>query len=86
MKAGVSMTSLSTAWCSPVHPGKPPASRLALIALTAAVVVQYLLGVATLLAVVPVTLAALHQLSAALLLTAAVVVMHTARQPPRARS
>ena len=78
----VVMATVAVAFSGPV----PPASRLALIALTAAVVVQYLLGVATLLAVVPVTLAALHQLSAALLLTAAVVVLHTARQPPRARS
>ena len=77
----VVMATVAVAFSGPV----PPASRLALIALTAAVVVQYLLGVATLLAVVPVTLAALHQLSAALLLTAAVVVLHTARQPPRAR-
>lgn len=55
------------------------ASRAALSALGCAAVMQYLLGVATLLLVVPVWLAAMHQAVATLLLTAAIVLLHTAR-------
>ena len=44
-----------------------------------AVALQYVLGVATLLLVVPVTLAAVHQAGALLLLTAAIALLHTAR-------
>jgi heme a synthase len=47
-----------------------------LLALGLAVCVQYVLGVATLLAVVPVDLATAHQAGATLLLTAAIVVLH----------
>ncbi len=65
------------------HP--PRATRIALIALGAAALVQYLLGVATLLLVVPVPLAALHQAAAALLLTAAIVLVHMTRAPPARR-
>ena len=60
----------------------PRPTRIALIALGAASAVQYLLGVATLLLVVPIALAALHQLVAALLLTAAIVLVHVTRAPP----
>ncbi len=55
------------------------ASRAALLALGGAALAQYLLGVATLLLVVPVWLAAIHQAAATLLLTAAIVLLHTAR-------
>jgi heme a synthase len=65
------------------HP--PRASRLALLALLGTALVQYLLGVATLLLVVPIALATLHQAGAALLLTAAIVLLHTNR-PPAGRS
>jgi heme A synthase len=41
---------------------------------------QYLLGVATLLAVVPVSLAVAHQFNAVLLLTAALVLRHRLRR------
>jgi cytochrome c oxidase assembly protein subunit 15 len=74
------VATLSLAFTGPLLPG----CRIALFALGAVAVAQYVLGVATLLAVVPVTLAALHQLIAALLLTASVVVLHTARPSPAA--
>jgi cytochrome c oxidase assembly protein subunit 15 len=60
----------------------PRPTRVALIALGAAAAVQYMLGVATLLLVVPVSLAALHQAVASLLLTAAIVLVHTTRAHP----
>jgi cytochrome c oxidase assembly protein subunit 15 len=55
------------------------------LALLAAALAQYLLGVATLLAVVPISLAALHQVMATLLLTAAIMLLHTLRPPPAGR-
>jgi heme a synthase len=58
--------------------------RLALFALGLTAAVQYGLGVATLLLVVPIGLAAAHQANAVLLLTAAVVLLHAVRRPPRA--
>ena len=57
----------------------PRAARIALHALAAAVVLQFGLGVATLLLVVPVALGAAHQAGAVLLLTVAVVFRHTLR-------
>jgi cytochrome c oxidase assembly protein subunit 15 len=60
----------------------PRPTRIVLIALGAIAAVQYLLGVATLLLVVPVTLAALHQAVAVLLLTASIVLVHTTRRMP----
>lgn len=57
----------------------PPAARTALLALGAAVLLQYALGVATLLLVVPVPLATAHQAGAILLLTAALVSLHALR-------
>ncbi len=60
----------------------PPVARHALVALSGAALVQYLLGVATLLLVVPVALAAMHQAVAALLLTAAIVLLHATRPAP----
>jgi cytochrome c oxidase assembly protein subunit 15 len=55
----------------------PRPARLALNALLAAVLLQFALGVSTLLLVVPVPLAAAHQAGAVLLLTAAIVFRHT---------
>ena len=63
----------------------PPLVRLPLLALALAVAVQYLLGVATLLLVVPVWLAAAHQANAILLLTAALVLLHGLRPAAVAR-
>ncbi len=54
-------------------------TRQALAAFGAAVVLQYALGVATLLLVVPVPLATLHQFVAVLLLTTALATLHTQR-------
>ena len=58
--------------------------RVALVCLGATVAVQYALGVATLLWVVPVPLAVAHQVNAALVLTAALAVLHGLR-PVRGR-
>jgi len=49
------------------------------LALGGAVALQYALGVATLLAVVPVALGTLHQATAVLVLTTALVAMHALR-------
>jgi cytochrome c oxidase assembly protein subunit 15 len=56
------------------------------ICLGAAVAVQYLLGVTTLLLAVPVPIAALHQFGAVLLLTAILVVVHRSSNAPRRRA
>ncbi|HEY2620618.1 MAG TPA: COX15/CtaA family protein [Acetobacteraceae bacterium] len=64
--------------------GPPQATRYALSAVAGAALAQYLLGIATLLLVVPIALAILHQTVAALLLTAAIVLLHASR-PPQAR-
>jgi cytochrome c oxidase assembly protein subunit 15 len=61
------------------------APRLALLALGGCVLLQYLLGVATLLLVVPIPLAAMHQAVATLLLTAAIVLLHITRPAHMAR-
>ncbi|MGE5271469.1 MAG: COX15/CtaA family protein [Thiohalocapsa sp.] len=58
----------------------PPPARRALHALLAAALVQFALGVSTLLLVVPIPLAAAHQAGAVLLLTAAIVLRHTVRR------
>jgi cytochrome c oxidase assembly protein subunit 15 len=63
----------------------PPAVRLLLIALGAAVALQYALGVATLLLVVPVWLAGTHQAAAILLLTASLVLLYALRRAPSAK-
>jgi cytochrome c oxidase assembly protein subunit 15 len=57
--------------------------RLPFLALGLAVCVQYALGVATLVWVVPVGLAAAHQTMAALLLTASIICLHALRRPSR---
>jgi heme a synthase len=58
----------------------PRIARLALMALGATVAVQYILGVATLLLVVPVGLASAHQANAVLALTASLVLLHVLRR------
>jgi cytochrome c oxidase assembly protein subunit 15 len=63
--------------------GSVPGLRAALLALAAAVGVQYCLGVATLLAVVPPALAAAHQAVAVLALAAALATLHALRRPAR---
>jgi heme a synthase len=59
-----------------------PPLRLSLYLLAGATLLQVALGIATLLLVVPIPLAALHQAGAVLVLTAAVVLRHTARGVP----
>lgn len=56
-------------------------ARLGCLGLGGAVLVQYALGVATLVHVVPVWLGTLHQASAVLVLTAALIALHTLRPP-----
>ncbi len=58
----------------------PPPARYALHALLAVAALQFALGVATLLLVVPIPLAAAHQAGAVLLLTAAIVLRHMLRR------
>ena len=60
-----------------------PALRRRLLLMGAAVVLQYTLGVATLLLVVPVGLATAHQAGATVLLTTIVVVLHAVLPAPR---
>ena len=57
----------------------PQGPRDAMLALGAVVLVQYALGIATLLLVVPVDLATLHQVVAVLLLSAALIALHSLR-------
>jgi cytochrome c oxidase assembly protein subunit 15 len=57
----------------------PRSTRLAVMALGFTVAVQYILGVATLLLVVPVWLASAHQVNAVLALTASLVLAHRLR-------
>jgi cytochrome c oxidase assembly protein subunit 15 len=64
----------------------PRPARLALHWLLAAAVLQFALGVSTLLLVVPVPLAAAHQAGAVLLLTAAIVLRHAVRRESVAAS
>jgi cytochrome c oxidase assembly protein subunit 15 len=54
--------------------------RAAVVALGVTVALQYLLGISTLLLVVPVGLATAHQVTAVLVLTAALVLLHTLRR------
>ncbi|HXP04945.1 MAG TPA: COX15/CtaA family protein [Stellaceae bacterium] len=68
-------------WLAGRREALPPKARLALHALLAIALLQLSLGVSTLLLVVPIPLAAAHQAGAVLLLTAAIVLRHTLRQP-----
>jgi heme a synthase len=61
---------------------QPRGARRALAALMGIAVIQYLIGVATLVLVVPIVLAAMHQAVAALLFSAAVVLLHNTRPAP----
>ena len=74
--------------CSPRwSSGSPPARRVrvrrALLAFLGIALMQYLLGVATLVLVVPIALATMHQAVAALLfIAAAIVLLHSTRPAP----
>ena len=67
---------LAAAWA-----GRGTAAKLPLLVLVLAVLLQYALGVATLINVVAVPLAAAHQGAAVLVLTAAIVALHALRRP-----
>jgi cytochrome c oxidase assembly protein subunit 15 len=62
----------------------PGPARSACLGLGVAVCLQYALGIATLLLVVPAWLGTLHQACAVLVLTAVLVALHTLRGPPPA--
>ncbi len=68
-------------WLAGRRAALPRPAHLALHGLLAAVLLQFGLGVSTLLLVVPIPLAATHQAGAVLLLTASVVFRHTLRRP-----
>jgi cytochrome c oxidase assembly protein subunit 15 len=68
-------------WIAGWHAGLPRSARRALHALLAIAALQFALGVATLLFVVPIPLAAAHQAGAVLLLSAAIVLRHRLRRP-----
>jgi cytochrome c oxidase assembly protein subunit 15 len=59
----------------------PGFARAAVLALTGSVALQYVLGIATLLAVVPVWLGTLHQSIAVLVLASALAAIHGLRRP-----
>jgi len=63
----------------------PPTARAATAALGGLVGLQYSLGIATLLLVVPVPIAAAHQACAVLVLTASLVALHAMRPMPARR-
>lgn len=65
-----------------LRPGVPAFVRRPVLVLAGLVAVQFALGVATLLLVVPVPLASAHQANAVLVLTAALVALHALRRQP----
>ncbi|HEV2333935.1 MAG TPA: COX15/CtaA family protein [Stellaceae bacterium] len=73
-------------WLAGRRAALPRPPRLALHALLAAAILQFSLGVATLLLVVPIPLAAAHQAGGLLLLTAAIVLRHSLRRPEMDRA
>jgi len=68
-------------WVAGWRASLPRRVRRALHAILAAAALQFALGVATLLLVVPIRLAAAHQAGAVLLLTAAIVLRHELHRP-----
>jgi cytochrome c oxidase assembly protein subunit 15 len=68
-------------WLAGWRTALPPPARLALHALLAATLLQFALGVATLILVMPIPLAAAHQAGAVILLTAAIILRHRLRRP-----
>jgi cytochrome c oxidase assembly protein subunit 15 len=67
-------------WAAGLGANPPGKVRTALHVLVAAAVVQLVLGISTLIMIVPIRLAAAHQAGAVLLLTAAVIVRHSLRR------
>lgn len=62
---------------------RPDTVTVGLVLLGVTAAVQYCLGVATLLLVVPIRLAVTHQANAVLVLTAAMILLHATRRPVR---
>ena len=69
-------------WAAGSRAALPRPARAALHGLLAVAILQVALGIATLLLVVPIPLAAAHQAGAVLLLTAAIVFRHSLRRVP----
>ena len=79
--AGTTVAAVLLLWLAAWRSALPRRAGRALHALLAAALLQFALGVATLLLVVPIALAALHQAGAVLVLTAAIVFRHALRLP-----
>ena len=77
--AAATATAISVLWAAGMRSRLSKPARAALHVLLAAAVLQATLGISTLLLVVPIPLAAMHQAGALLLLTAAIVLRHTLR-------
>jgi cytochrome c oxidase assembly protein subunit 15 len=77
--AVASVSAVFVLWAAGLRANLPVSARNALHVLLAIAAFQVALGISTLLAVVPIPLAAAHQAGAVLLLTAAVVLRHTLR-------
>ncbi|MCG3200169.1 MAG: Heme A synthase [Gammaproteobacteria bacterium] len=73
-------------WAAVRRSSTTPRARTAAHLLLAAVTLQFALGIATLLAVVPLSLGAAHQAGALLVLTAALFLNHALRKGPASRS
>jgi cytochrome c oxidase assembly protein subunit 15 len=80
LATATAVTALATAiWGTSRQLTLPRGPRDAMLALGVVVLVQYALGVATLLLVVPVDIATLHQVVAVLLLSAGLIALHSLR-------
>jgi heme a synthase len=80
MMAYIVVAAICALWLAGRRQNVAPAARTALHLLLAAVALQALLGIWTLLEVVPIWLAALHQFGAVVVLTAALVLAFTLRR------
>ncbi len=79
--AETTLTAVVALWIAGARAALPRPARLAQHALLAAVLLQFSLGVSTLLLVVPIPLAVCHQAGAVILLSAAILFRHTVREP-----
>jgi cytochrome c oxidase assembly protein subunit 15 len=84
--AETTIAAILALWLTASRVALPRPAHLALHVLLAAALLQFSLGVATLLLVVPIPLAAAHQAGALLILTAAIVLRHTLRPPEMDRA
>jgi heme a synthase len=81
--AETTVTAVVLLWLAGARAALPRPARVAQHAVVAAVLLQFSLGVATLLFVVPIPLAVAHQAGAVVLLTAAILFRHTLRRSRR---